>query len=212
MVLVLLAFDMNAGALLKKSYLCGTGKDRSWLDCDGYSPGWTGRSAQIYFNFSRLSFIKNVNNAMERLIDAQSVSELFQGFSKRGGVRLFMWKARMKHGILRTCCWWKFEVIPNWWAREMGLRNKKFAHALSNFCMGRPSPELWVTIVAGPNHVLPTSGTGKIFKSPLVFMISKRSSLFTASPEGAKVNLQRIGSPVGFQRWAFRRLMLMSAE
>jgi histidinol dehydrogenase len=48
---------------------------------------------------------------------------------------------------------------------------------------------------AGPNHVLPTSGTAR-FSSPLgVYDFQKRSSVIQCSPQGADA-LGRIASPL----------------
>ena len=51
--------------------------------------------------------------------------------------------------------------------------------------MGRHTAEALGDYCAGPNHVLPTSGTAR-FSSPLgVYDFQKRSSLIHCSPEGA---------------------------
>ena len=51
--------------------------------------------------------------------------------------------------------------------------------------MGRFTPEALGDYCAGPNHVLPTSGTAR-FSSPLgVYDFQKRSSIIFCSPEGA---------------------------
>lgn len=53
--------------------------------------------------------------------------------------------------------------------------------------MGRNTPEAFGDYCAGPNHVLPTSGTAR-FSSPLgVYDFQKRSSLINCSVAGAKV-------------------------
>lgn len=53
--------------------------------------------------------------------------------------------------------------------------------------MGRHTPEAIGDYCAGPNHVLPTSGTAR-FSSPLgVYDFQKRSSLIFCSPQGARV-------------------------
>ena len=60
----------------------------------------------------------------------------------------------------------------------------KIRHAGAIF-VGRHSAESLGDYCAGPNHVLPTSGTAR-FSSPLgVYDYQKRSSVIAASPEGA---------------------------
>ncbi len=60
----------------------------------------------------------------------------------------------------------------------------KIRHAGAIF-MGRHTPEALGDYCAGPNHVLPTSGTAR-FSSPLgVYDFQKRSSLIGCSPAGA---------------------------
>ncbi len=59
--------------------------------------------------------------------------------------------------------------------------------------MGRHTPEAIGDYCAGPNHVLPTSGTAR-FSSPLgVYDFQKRSSIIHCSPAGA-VTLGRLAS------------------
>jgi histidinol dehydrogenase len=51
--------------------------------------------------------------------------------------------------------------------------------------MGRHTPEALGDYCAGPNHVLPTSGTAR-FSSPLgVYDFQKRSSIIMCSPAGS---------------------------
>jgi len=60
----------------------------------------------------------------------------------------------------------------------------KIHHAGAIF-MGRYTPEALGDYCAGPNHVLPTSGTAR-FSSPLgVYDFQKRSSVIDCSREGA---------------------------
>lgn len=60
----------------------------------------------------------------------------------------------------------------------------KIRHAGAIF-MGRFTPEALGDYCAGPNHVLPTSGTAR-FSSPLgVYDFQKRSSIIFCSPDGA---------------------------
>ena len=61
----------------------------------------------------------------------------------------------------------------------------KLKHAGAVF-LGRYTSESLGDYCAGPNHVLPTSGTAR-FSSPLgVYDFMKRSSLIEVSAEGAK--------------------------
>lgn len=61
---------------------------------------------------------------------------------------------------------------------------KKIRHAGAIF-MGHHTPEVFGDYCAGPNHVLPTSGTAR-FSSPLgVYDFQKRSTVLQCSPQGA---------------------------
>jgi histidinol dehydrogenase len=72
----------------------------------------------------------------------------------------------------------------------------KLKHAGAIF-MGRYTSESLGDYCAGPNHVLPTSGTAR-FSSPLgVYDFQKRSSLIQVSPQGA-VKLGEIASTLAF--------------
>ena len=69
---------------------------------------------------------------------------------------------------------------------------EKVRHAGAIF-MGRYTPEALGDYCAGPNHVLPTSGTAR-FSSPLgVYDFQKRTSLIHASKQGA-ITLGKIAS------------------
>ncbi len=64
-------------------------------------------------------------------------------------------------------------------------------HHAGAIFMGYHTPEAFGDYCAGPNHVLPTSGTAR-FSSPLgVYDFQKRSSVITCSASGAK-NLSQI--------------------
>ena len=72
----------------------------------------------------------------------------------------------------------------------------RLKHAGAIF-MGRYTSESLGDYCAGPNHVLPTSGTAR-FSSPLgVYDFQKRSSLIQVSPQGA-VKLGEIASTLAF--------------
>lgn len=67
---------------------------------------------------------------------------------------------------------------------EPEIFSEKVRHAGAIF-MGRFTPEALGDYCAGPNHVLPTSGTAR-FSSPLgVYDFQKRSSIINASKQGA---------------------------
>ncbi len=68
---------------------------------------------------------------------------------------------------------------------EAQVMSEQIRHAGAIF-MGRYTPEAIGDYCAGPNHVLPTSGTAR-FSSPLgVYDFQKRSSLIMCSEEGVK--------------------------
>ena len=82
---------------------------------------------------------------------------------------------------------------------ELMYHNKKFLKQIRNagaIFLGENSPEVFGDYCAGPNHVLPTSGSAK-FSSPLgVYDFQKRSSIIQISKKNAK-ELSRISIPIG---------------
>jgi histidinol dehydrogenase len=75
---------------------------------------------------------------------------------------------------------------------EPELLAEKIRHAGAIF-LGRHTPEALGDYCAGPNHVLPTSGTAR-FSSPLgVYDFQKRTSIINVSVQGADT-LGRIAS------------------
>ena len=81
----------------------------------------------------------------------------------------------------------------------MSKDNKNLLKLINNagaIFLGEYSPEVFGDYCAGPNHVLPTSGSAK-FSSPLgVYDFQKRSSIISISKKNA-TELSKISVPIG---------------
>jgi len=127
-----------------------------------------------------VTFIEQVKQSIERLLEEMPRKEIIKTSLENRAV--FIAVADMDQAV---------EVANHIAAEHLELSvddaqhwAKKIRHAGAIF-MGRYTAEALGDYCAGPNHVLPTSGTAR-FSSPLgVYDFQKRSSLIGCSAQGA---------------------------
>jgi len=189
MVFGVVGIDMIAGPS-EILVVCDGKTNPDWIAMDLFSQAEHDEDAQSILISPDLAFIKNVKVAMERLIDAQSRQTIIKASLEGRGAFIHVKDMDEAMDIANIVAAEHLELSidkPEEWA-------KKIRHAGAIF-MGRHTPEALGDYCAGPNHVLPTSGTAR-FSSPLgVYDFQKRSSLIYCSPEGAS-ELAKIASPL----------------
>lgn len=189
MVFGVVGIDMIAGPS-EILVICDGKTDPDWIAMDLFSQAEHDEDAQSILISPDLAFIKQVKSSMERLIEAQSRKDIIQVSLEGRGAFIHVKDMDEAMDIANIVAAEHLELSidePEKWV-------EKIRHAGAIF-MGRHTPEALGDYCAGPNHVLPTSGTAR-FSSPLgVYDFQKRSSLIYCSPEGAS-ELAKIASPL----------------
>ena len=189
MVFGVVGIDMIAGPS-EILVVCDGKTDPDWIAMDLFSQAEHDEDAPSILISPDLAFIKAVKASMERLIDNQSRKEIIKASLEGRGAFIHVENMDEAMDIANIVAAEHLELSiddPEKWV-------EKIRHAGAIF-MGRHTPEALGDYCAGPNHVLPTSGTAR-FSSPLgVYDFQKRSSLIYCSPEGAS-ELAKIASPL----------------
>jgi histidinol dehydrogenase len=162
--------------------VCDGQTPAEWIAMDLFSQAEHDENAQSILVAADAVFLDDVEAAMNRLLPQMPRAEVIRASLESRG---FFVLAR----DLGDACDVVNRVAPE--HLELSVADPdsllpKIRHAGAIF-MGRHTPEAIGDYCAGPNHVLPTSGTAR-FSSPLgVYDFQKRSSLIFCSPQGARV-------------------------
>ncbi|QUX96078.1 histidinol dehydrogenase [Marinomonas sp. CT5] len=189
MVFGIVGIDMIAGPS-EILVVCDGKTDPDWIAMDLFSQAEHDEDAQSILISPDLAFIKEVKASMERLIETQSRKDIIKSSLEGRGAFIHVENMDEAMEIANIVAAEHLELSmdePEKWA-------EKIRHAGAIF-MGRHTPEALGDYCAGPNHVLPTSGTAR-FSSPLgVYDFQKRSSVINCSPEGAS-ELAKVAAPL----------------
>jgi len=172
--------------------ICDGQTDADWIAMDLFSQAEHDELAQAILLSPDQKFIEAV---------AQSADKLLGQMSRRGIIRAALENrgALIHVADLDEACAISNRIAPE--HLELSVADPqawlpKLKHAGAIF-MGRYTSEALGDYCAGPNHVLPTSGTAR-FSSPLgVYDFQKRSSLIQVSQHGAQ-KLGDIASTLAF--------------
>ncbi len=179
MVFGVVGIDMIAGPS-EILVVCDGKTDPDWIAMDLFSQAEHDEEAQSILVCPDVTFIEQVKQSIERLLEEMPRKEIIKTSLENRAV--FIAVADMEQAV---------EVANHIAAEHLELSvddaeqwAKKIRHAGAIF-MGRYTAEALGDYCAGPNHVLPTSGTAR-FSSPLgVYDFQKRSSLIACSAQGA---------------------------
>ncbi|NLQ16963.1 histidinol dehydrogenase [Marinomonas sp. M1K-6] len=189
MVFGVVGIDMIAGPS-EILVVCDGKTDPDWIAMDLFSQAEHDEDAQSILISPDLAFLNKVKVSMEQLIETQSRKDIIKASLEGRGAFIHVKDMDEAMDIANIVAAEHLELSidePEKWV-------EKIRHAGAIF-MGRHTPEALGDYCAGPNHVLPTSGTAR-FSSPLgVYDFQKRSSLIYCSPEGAS-ELAKIASPL----------------
>ena len=160
--------------------VCDGQTDPDWIAMDLFSQAEHDEDAQSILLSPDADFLDAVEASLNRLLDGLERAEMVRiSLQTRG--------ALIKVESLEHACEVSNRIAPE--HLELSVADPEallplIRHAGAIF-MGRYTPEALGDYCAGPNHVLPTSGTAR-FSSPLgVYDFQKRSSIIFCSPEGA---------------------------
>lgn len=173
------AIDMIAGPS-EILVLCDGATDPEWIAMDLFSQAEHDEQAQSILVSPDADFLDAVEKAMGKLLPEMSRRDIIsQSLAARG--------ALIKVPDMAAAVALSNRIAPE--HLELSVADPEallpdIRHAGAIF-MGRHTPEALGDYCAGPNHVLPTSGTAR-FSSPLgVYDFQKRSSIIHCSPAGA---------------------------
>ena len=160
--------------------VCDGKTDPDWVAMDLFSQAEHDEQAQSIFLCPDEGYLDEVEAALQRLLPTIDRQEIAQtSLQNRGS----LFKVKDMEQAVEIAN----RIAPE--HLELSVEDPeamlpKIRHAGAIF-MGRHTAEALGDYCAGPNHVLPTSGTAR-FSSPLgVYDFQKRSSLIMFSPEGA---------------------------
>jgi len=173
------AIDMIAGPS-EILIICDGKTDPDWIAMDLFSQAEHDELAQSILIAYDDAFIEAVQESVSRLLpELARVDIAQQSLSNRGAI--------IRVNDLAHALALSNKIAPEHLELSIDEPEAQLAnirHAGAIF-LGRHTPEALGDYCAGPNHVLPTSGTAR-FSSPLgVYDFQKRSSIIHCSPQGA---------------------------
>ena len=179
MVFGVVGIDMIAGPS-EILVVCDGKTNPDWIAMDLFSQAEHDEEAQSILVCPDEIFIEQVKESIERLLEEMPRKDIIKTSLENRAVIISV--ANMEQAI---------EVANHIAPEHLELSvddadewAKKIRHAGAIF-MGRYTAEALGDYCAGPNHVLPTSGTAR-FSSPLgVYDFQKRTSLIGCSADGA---------------------------
>jgi histidinol dehydrogenase len=161
--------------------VCDGKTDPDWIAMDLFSQAEHDENAQSILLSWDAVFLDQVEASIEKLLPTMSRQPIIAVSLKNRGALVKVKDAAEALALINRIAPEHLELSvdqPENWLPQI-------RHAGAIF-MGRHTPEALGDYCAGPNHVLPTSGTAR-FSSPLgVYDFQKRSSIINASPAGAK--------------------------
>lgn len=168
--------------------VCDGLTDPDWIAMDLFSQAEHDEDAQAILVSPDKGFLARVRASIERLLPSMEREDIISTALGRRGALIEVRNLTEAVEVANRIAPEHLELsVADPQALLPGIR-----HAGAIF-MGRHTPEALGDYCAGPNHVLPTSGTAR-FSSPLgVYDFQKRSSLIMVSPRGAD-SLGRIAS------------------
>lgn len=175
----IVGIDMIAGPS-EILVICDGKTPADWVAMDLFSQAEHDELAQAILLCPDEAYIQNVEHAIERLLPTMPRKEIIATSLRNRGALILV-------DSLDQACDISNQIAPE--HLEVSVEDPrallpKLRHAGAIF-MGRYSSESLGDYCAGPNHVLPTSGTAR-FSSPLgVYDFQKRSSLIEVSAQGA---------------------------
>ena len=160
--------------------ICDGKTDPDWIAMDLFSQAEHDEMAQSILISSDENFFESVLNSMKRLIEEMDRKDVIVTSLENRGIFILAKDLEDAASISNFIAPEHLELSVD----DPESLVLKIKHAGAIF-MGRNTSEAVGDYCAGPNHVLPTSGTAR-FSSPLgVYDFQKRSSLIFLSPESA---------------------------
>jgi histidinol dehydrogenase len=181
------AIDMIAGPS-EILVICDGLTDPDWIAMDLFSQAEHDEQAQAILLCPNADYLDKVEASIARLLPTLSRNEIAKTSLKNRGALIKVANIEEAIAVSNRIAPEHLELS----VEDPGALLPKIRHAGAIF-MGRFTPEALGDYCAGPNHVLPTSGTAR-FSSPLgVYDFQKRSSIIMCSAAGAS-ELSKVAS------------------
>lgn len=179
MVFGQVGLDMIAGPS-EILVVCDGKTNPDWIAMDLFSQAEHDENAQSILLTTDTGFAEQVQRSMEKLLPSMDRQDIIQRSLQTRGAVIIARNYQQMIEVINRIAPEHLELSvedPESWLKDI-------RHAGAIF-MGRYTAEALGDYCAGPNHVLPTSGTAR-FSSPLgVYDFVKRSSLIWCSSDGA---------------------------
>jgi len=180
----LVDIDMIAGPS-EILVICDGQTDPDWIAMDLFSQAEHDEQAQSILITPDAEFLERVERSMERLLPTLERADIARVSLANRGALILAKDLEQSLAISNRIAPEHLELS----VADPDSLLPLVQHAGAIF-MGRYTPEALGDYCAGPNHVLPTSGTAR-FSSPLgVYDFQKRSSIIYCSAEGASTLAQ----------------------
>ncbi|HVL01923.1 MAG TPA: histidinol dehydrogenase [Dongiaceae bacterium] len=168
--------------------VCDGKTDPDWIALDLFSQAEHDEDAQSILISPDREFLQQVKASMARLLPTLERESIARVSLKNRGALIAVKDLDQAAEITNRIAPEHLELS----VEDPVALADKVRHAGAIF-MGRHTPEAIGDYCAGPNHVLPTSGTAR-YSSPLgVYDFQKRTSLIHCSPKGAS-ELSKVAS------------------
>ena len=169
--------------------VCDGGTDPDWIAMDLFSQAEHDEDAQAIFISPDAAFLERVQRSVDRLLPSMERAALIEKSLRRRGALIVTRDLEEAAEVVNRLAPEHLELSVE--DPEALLPRIRNAGAIF---MGRYTSEALGDYCAGPNHVLPTSGTAR-FSSPLgVYDFQKRSSIIQVSASGAAGAMGRVAS------------------
>ncbi|WP_374086580.1 histidinol dehydrogenase [Methylomicrobium lacus] len=160
--------------------ICDGKTDPDWIAMDLFSQAEHDENAQAILISDDQSFLDAVDRSINKLLPEMERAEIIQASLTGRGALIRVENLRQAAEVANRIAPEHLELS----VADPEALCEQIRHAGAIF-LGRHTAEALGDYCAGPNHVLPTSGTAR-FSSPLgVYDFQKRTSLINCSPEGS---------------------------
>ena len=162
--------------------VCDGATDPAWVAMDLFSQAEHDEHAQSILISPRADFLQAVLGQIESLLPGMQRAQIIRASLEARGALILVRDLDEAADIVNRIAPEHLELS----VEDPDRLVSRVRHAGAIF-LGRYTAEALGDYCAGPNHVLPTSGTAR-FSSPLgVYDFQKRTSLIHCSPQGASV-------------------------
>jgi histidinol dehydrogenase len=160
--------------------ICDGQTDPDWIAMDLFSQAEHDENAQAILISDDGAFLDAVEQSINKLLPEMERAEIIKASLTGRGALIKVENLRQAADVANRIAPEHLELS----VADPEALSEHIRHAGAIF-LGRHTAEALGDYCAGPNHVLPTSGTAR-FSSPLgVYDFQKRTSLINCSPEGS---------------------------